>query len=80
MVFHVYRTSSIFGDSSKKPCEKAFLMSDKNGQVVWAIEFNSLEDIKELSQEVEEELIFGFNVESGEKLDGFVEIYDYYRE
>ena len=69
MKFRIERTSYF---DNQKPCEQAYQDGkDKYGYDIWVVDINTLEDLLSLKESVGEELIVG---------DGYIEIYDDYRE
>lgn len=80
MKFRIKRTSDWFSEES--PCAGAELISeDDDGQKLWAIEINTLEELMALRDKIGEDLILGWTYE-GEPEDRMreIEIYDSYRE
>ena len=76
MIFRITKTSSYLHIDQPKPCKNAkkIVEIDPVGnfeKVRWEIEINTLEELLDLLKEADHELIIS---------DGYIEIYDDYRE
>ena len=76
MIFRITKTSSYLHIDQPKPCKNAkkIVEIDPVGRfekVRWEIEINTLEELLDLLKEADHELIIS---------DGYIEIYDDYRE
>ena len=90
MIFNIYRTSNvIFSENkppcdseNKPPCDKAFIKEFEGQGKDWFIELNTLEDLLNLKEEVDEPVIIN-DFWKNNNIDGVkysIEIYDDYRE
>lgn len=48
-------------EEKNKPCKNAFIEKYANGSKEWVVEFNDIEDLLALRDEVNEELVIGLN-------------------
>lgn len=76
MIFRIVRTSDYLHTDQPKPCKNAKKIVEidpvwHRELVRWEVEINTLKELLDLQKEVGEELIIS---------DGYIEIYDDYRE
>ena len=76
MIFRITKTSSYLHIDQPKPCKNAKKIVEIDPLwgceiIRWEVEINTLEELLDLLKEVGEELIIS---------DGYIEIYDAYRE
>lgn len=76
MTFRIFKTSDYLHTDQSKPCKNAKKIVEMDSLsryeiIRWEVEINTLEELLDLQKEVGEELIIS---------DGYIEIYDDYRE
>ena len=76
MIFRISKTSDYLHTDRPKPCKNAKKIVEMDSLwryeiICWEVEINTLEELLDLQKEVGEELIIS---------DGYIEIYDEYRE
>lgn len=89
MIFGIKRTSQWFFEEDVAPCDKAFIKeferyvgADKIQDKDWFIELNTLEDLLNLQEEIDEDIIISDYYYTYNSIDvkHSIEIYDDYRE
>ena len=80
MIFRIYRTRDSWCTIQEQPCKNAFC-KDYGNYNKWFIEINTLEDLKKLEKEVDNELIIrnmGCTIDESKSLydQPYIEIYD----
>ncbi len=82
MIFHIYRTNNFVFSENNPPCDKAFIKEFEGHGKDWFIELNTLEDLLNLKEEVDEPVIIDddFWKDNNIGVKYSIEIYDTYRE